>query len=106
MWNFLQWKLVLGGNAPSLFYAVLKSWVSMINLSGTSLKNYANLLWNSFFFCIWLARNNKKWTLSVANCKLDDSSKETYNSPCSMSSLKQTSVKLKVNSTCRFHQQG
>ena len=38
-------------------------------------------------FCIWLARNSKDWT---ANCKLNDSSKETYNSESSMSSLKQT----------------
>ena len=40
-------------------------------------------------FCIWLARNNKEWT-PAANCKLNDSSKETYNSQSSMSSLKQT----------------
>ena len=40
-------------------------------------------------FCIWLARNNKEWT-PAANCKLNDSSKETYNSESSMSSLKQT----------------
>ena len=42
-------------------------------------------------FCIWLARNNKAWTPSAANCKLNNSSKETYNSPSSMSSLKPTS---------------
>ena len=41
-------------------------------------------------FCIWLARNNKEWTPSATNCKLNDSSKETYNSQSSMSSLKQT----------------
>ena len=40
-------------------------------------------------FCIWLARNNKEWT-PAANCKLNESSKETYNSESSMSSLKQT----------------
>ena len=40
-------------------------------------------------FCIWLARNNKEWTLFAANGKLNDFSKETYNSPSSMSSLKQ-----------------
>ena len=40
-------------------------------------------------FCIWLARNNKEWA-PAANCKLSDSSKETYNSQSSMSSLKQT----------------
>ena len=40
--------------------------------------------------CIWLARNNKDWTLSATNCKLNDSSKETYNSQSSISSLKQT----------------
>ena len=38
---------------------------------------------------IWLARN-KEWTLSATNCKLNGSSKETYNSQSSMSSLKQT----------------
>ena len=40
-------------------------------------------------FCIWLARNNKEWT-PAANCTLNNSSKETYNSESSMSSLKQT----------------
>ena len=40
-------------------------------------------------FCIWLARNNKEWT-PAANCKLNDSSKETYNAQSSVSSLKQT----------------
>ena len=40
-------------------------------------------------FCIWRARNNKEWT-PAAKCKLKDSSKETYNSESSMSSLKQT----------------
>ena len=29
------------------------------------------------FFCIWLARNNKEWTPSDVNCKLNNSSKET-----------------------------
>ena len=41
-------------------------------------------------FCIWLARNNKEWTLFATNCKLNDHSKETYNSQSSMTSLKQT----------------
>ena len=41
-------------------------------------------------FCIWLARNNKDWTPSTANCHFNDPSKETCNSPCSLSSLKQT----------------
>ena len=40
-------------------------------------------------FCIWLARNNKDWTPSTANCHLSDPSKETCNSR-SLSSLKQT----------------
>ena len=40
-------------------------------------------------FCIWLARNNKEWT-PAANCKLNNSSKETDNSQFSMSSFKQT----------------
>ena len=34
-------------------------------------------------FCIWLARNNKEWT-PAANCKLNNSSKESYNSEPSM----------------------
>ena len=41
-------------------------------------------------FCIWLARNIKVCTLYAANYKLNDSSQETYNSPSSISSLKQT----------------
>ena len=40
-------------------------------------------------FCIWLARNNKEWT-PATNCKLNDSSKETYNAQSSVSSLKHT----------------
>ena len=42
-----------------------------------------------YSFCIGLARNNKEWT-PADNCKLNDSSKETYNSQSSMSSCKQT----------------
>ena len=41
-------------------------------------------------FSIWLARNNKDWTPSTVNCHLNDPSKETYNSPSSLSSVKQT----------------
>ena len=41
-------------------------------------------------FSIWLARNNKDWTPSIVNCHLNDPSKETYNSPSSLSSVKQT----------------
>ena len=41
-------------------------------------------------FCIWLARNNKDRTPSTANCNLNDPSKETCNSPSSLSSLKRT----------------
>ena len=41
-------------------------------------------------FCVWLARNNKYWAPSAANHNLNDSSKETCNSPSSLSSLKQT----------------
>ena len=40
-------------------------------------------------FCIWLARNNKHWNLA-ANCKPNDPSKETCNSPTYLSSPKQT----------------
>ena len=39
VWNFLQWKLVLGDTTQYLFYAVLKRWISIINVSGTLLKN-------------------------------------------------------------------
>ena len=39
-------------------------------------------------FCIWLARNNKYWN-PAANCKLNDPSKETCNTPSSLSSPKQ-----------------
>ena len=38
-------------------------------------------------FCIWLARNNKDLNPSTANCNLNDPSKETCNSPSSLSSL-------------------
>ena len=41
-------------------------------------------------FCIWLARNNKDWTPSPTSYHLNDPSKETCNSPSSLSSLKQT----------------
>ena len=41
-------------------------------------------------FCIWMARNNKDWTPSTPNCKLNDLSKEICNSLSSLSSLKQT----------------
>ena len=39
--------------------------------------------------CIWLARSNKHWN-PAANCKLNDPSKETCNSPSYLSSPKQT----------------
>ena len=41
-------------------------------------------------FCIWLARKNEDWTPSAANCNLNNPSKESYNSPSSLPSLKQT----------------
>ena len=41
-------------------------------------------------FCICLARNNKHWNPSAANCKINDPSKETWNSPSSLSPPKQT----------------
>ena len=41
-------------------------------------------------YCIWLSRNNKDWTPSTANCILNDPSKESCNSPSSLSSLKKT----------------
>ena len=86
VWNFLQWRLVLGDTALSPFYAVLRKWVSIILWSGTLLiKSSMECL-----FCIWLTINNKDWTLSAANCNLNDTSKQTCNLPSSLSSLKQT----------------
>ena len=41
-------------------------------------------------FYIWLAKNNAHWTPAAANCMLNDPLKETWNSPSSMSYLKQT----------------
>ena len=41
-------------------------------------------------FYIWLAKNNQDWTPAAPNCMLNDSLKETWNSPSSMSYLKQT----------------
>ena len=42
-------------------------------------------------FCIWLVRNNKEWTHSAANCKLNNLLKATSSSPSSKSYPKQTS---------------
>ena len=53
VWNILQCRLVLGDTALSLFYAVLRSRVSAILLSGTLLKNKANLVWNACFVSGW-----------------------------------------------------
>ena len=52
-------------------------------------------------FCIWLARNNKDWTPSAAKCKLNDSSKETCNSPSSLSSPKQTTKSVSNTKSIR-----
>ena len=49
-------------------------------------------------FCIWLARNNKDWTPCAANCKPNDPSKETCNSPSCLLSPKQT-TKSAVSNT-------
>ena len=78
VWNFLLWRLVLGDTALSLFYAVLKNWVSIMLLSETLKKLRKSSVGCSF--CIWLVRNNKDWT-PAASCKLNDHSKETCNSP-------------------------
>ena len=75
VWNFLQWRLVLGDTTLSLFYAVLRNWVSAILLSGTLKKLSKSYMECSF--CIWLARNNKDWAPSAANCNLNDPLKET-----------------------------
>ena len=51
-------------------------------------------------FCIWLARNNKHWN-PAANCKLNDTSKETCNSPSSLSSPKQTNKSVSNTKSVR-----
>ena len=52
-------------------------------------------------FCIWLARNKKDWTPSTAKCNFNDPSKETCNSPSSLSSFKQTIKPVSnAKSTC------
>ena len=52
-------------------------------------------------FCIWLARNNKHWNLAV-NCKLNNRSKETCNSPsCELSSPKQTNKSVSNTKSIR-----
>ena len=64
-----------------------------LGFSNTLIRNTIKKLRKSSLecsFCIWLARNNKDWTPSTANCHLNDPSKETCNSPSSLSSLKQT----------------
>ena len=60
-----------------------------LGFSNTLIRNTIKKLSKSSMecsFCIWLARNNKDWTPSTANCDLNDPSKESFNSP----SLKQT----------------
>ena len=87
VWNMWQWKLVLGDTALSLFLCFKK-----LGFSNTLIRNpIKNLSKSSMecYFCIWLARN-KGWTPSAANCMLNDPSKETCNSPFSLSSPKQT----------------
>ena len=60
----------------------------LITLTSVDSSWSSSIPWSSF--SIWLARNNKEWTPPTTSCKLNDSSKETYNSQSSMSSLKQT----------------
>ena len=62
-----------------------------LGFSNTLIRNTIKKLSKSSMecsFCIWLARNNKDWTPSTANCHLNYPSKETCNSPSSLSSLK------------------
>ena len=64
-----------------------------LGFSNTLIRNSIKKLSKSSMecsLCIWLARNNKDWTPSTANCYLNDPSKESCNSPSSLSSLKQT----------------
>ena len=84
-WKFLKRTLVLGDTVLTLFYAILKIWVSIKILSGTLKLSKCSM---ECSICIWLARNNKEWT-PAANYKLNDSSKEANSSP-STSSLNKT----------------
>ena len=89
VWNFLQWRLVLKGYYSKSVLCCFKK----LGFSNTLIRNTIKKLSKSSMecsFCIWLARNNKDWTPSTANCNLNDPSKETCNSPSSLSSLKQT----------------
>ena len=52
-------------------------------------------------FCIWLTRNNKHWN-PAAICKLNDLSKETCNSPSSLSSPKQTNKSVSNTKSIRL----
>ena len=64
-----------------------------LGFNNALIRNSIRKLSKSFMecsFCIWLARNNKDWTPSAPNCKLNNLSKETCNSLSSLSSLKQT----------------
>ena len=88
VWNFLQWRLVLGDTASKSVLCCFKK----LGFSNTRIRNTIKKLSKSSMecsFCIWLARNNTHWNPS-ANCKLHDPSKETCNSPSSLSSPKQT----------------
>ena len=64
-----------------------------VSFNNTLIRNTIKTLIKSSMeclFCIWLTINSKDWTLSAANCNLNDTSKQTCNSPSSLSSLKQT----------------
>ena len=64
-----------------------------LGFNNALIRNSIRKLSKSFMecsFCIWRARNNKDWTPSAPNCKLNNLSKETCNSLSSLSSLKQT----------------
>ena len=78
----------LGDTALNLSYAVSKSWVLGFNnnLTRNTIKKLSKFSMECSF-CIWLARNNKEWDPSAANCKLNDSPKETCNSSSSMPSI-------------------
>ena len=57
-----------------------------LGLGDTCIRNTIKKLSKSSMecsFCIWLARNNKHWN-PAANCKLNNPSKETCNSPSSL----------------------
>ena len=69
--------------------------------NNTFIRNTINKLSKSCMecpFCVWLARNNKDWTPSTANFKLNDFLKETCKLPSSLSFVKRPPSKCQTQS--------